>query len=80
MAENTTGKRGHTSNSSSSDDEDGIVKPLRKIWCKSGYNLFYAEFSTTTGVLTMCMYMSYVYHCTSCIHLHVTTVSILFST
>jgi len=57
MAENTASKRGHTSNSSSSDDEGGSVRPLRKIRAKSGYNLWHAEFSKTPGVLTMHMHI-----------------------
>ena len=50
MAESTAGKRGRGhSNNSSSDDGEGSLKPLRKIRGRSGYNVWHAEFSKTTG-------------------------------
>jgi len=45
MAENRVGKR-----SNGDDDDDGSIKPLRKMRAISGYNLWHAEFMKTAGM------------------------------
>jgi len=73
MAENTAGKRGHTSDSNSSDNEDDSVRPLRKIRARCGFNLWHAEFSKTPGVLTMslmCTVVHAVYNTTAQLECH----------